>query len=199
MKVIGLTGGIASGKSTVADLLEQHGFVIVDADVAAREAVAKGSEGLLEVQRVFGDRAIVDGEMDRKYIGSIVFNDLEKRKQLNAIIHPRVREIMERKKKKALTTHHVIMDIPLLFENNLEHTVDEVWVVYVPEELQKVRLMSRNGLSESEAEARIKSQISIEDKRKMADIIIHNSGTINDLKREIGTVVNHFNARLSTH
>lgn len=163
-KVIGLTGGIGTGKSTVSNLLEVHGFKIVDADVASREAVEKDSEGLQQVKQVFGDKAVdQNGEMDRKYIGEIVFNDAKKRKELNQIIHPIVREIMNEQKEQYLSEgYNVIMDIPLLFENNLQDTVDETWLVYASESIQVERLMERNDLSQEEAKARVYSQISID-------------------------------------
>ncbi len=186
MKTIGLTGGIASGKSTVAELLKGYGFVVVDADVASRQAVAKGSDGLREVQAVFGEEAVLKGEMNRQYVGQLVFSDAAKRRQLNEIIHPRVREMMEQEKLKALQAgYHVIMDIPLLFENGLESTVDEVWVVYVPESVQLERLKKRNQLSTDDAAARISSQLSIEDKKARADVIIDNSGTLKELQQQV--------------
>lgn len=186
-KVIGLTGGIGTGKSTVSNLLEVHGFKIVDADVASREAVEKGSEGLQQVKQVFGDKAVdQNGEMDRKYIGEIVFNDAKKRKELNQIIHPIVREIMNEQKEQYLSEgYNVIMDIPLLFENNLQDTVDETWLVYASESIQVERLMERNDLSQEEAKARVYSQISIDKKRRMADHVIDNRGTLLELKQNV--------------
>lgn len=193
MKVIGLTGGIASGKSTVAKQLKEHGFVIVDADIASRKAVAKGSKGLAQVVEAFGQEALLDGEMNRPYIGSIVFQSQEERNKLNGIIHPIVREIMEAEKEAALQQgQHVIMDIPLLFENHLEETVDEVWVVYVPEEIQVDRLMKRNDLTFEEADARIKSQLPIENKKKRADVVIDNSGDLKQLSENIEYAVQQF-------
>ena len=131
-KVIGLTGGIATGKSTVSELLIAYGFKIVDADIASREAVKKGSKGLEQIKKTFGGEAIDDnGEMNRKYMGELVFNHPEKRIVLNNIVHPIVRELMEEQKKYYLNQgFNVVMDIPLLFENDLQDTVDEVWVVY---------------------------------------------------------------------
>ncbi|MDU7036720.1 MAG: dephospho-CoA kinase, partial [Staphylococcus simulans] len=163
-KVIGLTGGIGTGKSTVSELLAVHGFKIVDADIAAREAVEKGSEGLEQVRQVFGDEAIDEnGEMNRKYVGEIVFNDDKMREKLNQIIHPIVRDLMERQKEAYLKEgFNVIMDIPLLFENNLQDTVDETWLVYASESIQVERLMERNDLTQEEAKARVYSQISID-------------------------------------
>lgn len=186
-KVIGLTGGIATGKSTVAELLKAHGFKIVDADIASRKAVEKGSEGLKNVVAEFGEEALTEeGEMNREYIGQQIFYDDLKREKLNAIIHPIVREIMENEKKQYLAQgHDVVMDIPLLFENGLEKTVDEVWLVYTSPSIQIDRLMERNQLSIEDAKARIYSQISIDKKSRMADVIIDNFGTKLELKQNL--------------
>ncbi|MEJ3547902.1 dephospho-CoA kinase [Staphylococcus aureus] len=186
-KVIGLTGGIASGKSTVSELLSVFGFKVVDADKAAREAVKKGSKGLAQVREVFGDEAIDEnGEMNRRYMGDLVFKHPEKRLELNAIIHPIVRDIMEEEKQEYLKQgYNVIMDIPLLFENELENTVDEVWVVYTSESIQMDRLMQRNNLSLEDAKARVYSQISIDKKSRMADHVINNLGDKLELKQNL--------------
>ncbi|ELL5550756.1 TPA: dephospho-CoA kinase [Staphylococcus aureus] len=186
-KVIGLTGGIASGKSTVSELLSVFGFKVVDTDKAAREAVKKGSKGLAQVREVFGDEAIDEnGEMNRRYMGDLVFNHPEKRLELNAIIHPIVRDIMEEEKQEYLKQgYNVIMDIPLLFENELENTVDEVWVVYTSESIQMDRLMQRNNLSLEDAKARVYSQISIDKKSRMADHVIDNLGDKLELKQNL--------------
>ncbi|HCY6178000.1 TPA: dephospho-CoA kinase [Staphylococcus aureus] len=186
-KVIGLTSGIASGKSTVSELLSVFGFKVVDADKAAREAVKKGSKGLAQVREVFGDEAIDEnGEMNRRYMGDLVFNHPEKRLELNAIIHPIVRDIMEEEKQEYLKQgYNVIMDIPLLFENELENTVDEVWVVYTSESIQMDRLMQRNNLSLEDAKARVYSQISIDKKSRMADHVIDNLGDKLELKQNL--------------
>lgn len=186
-KVIGLTGGIATGKSTVAELLKAHGFKIVDADIASRKAVEKGSEELKNVVAEFGEEALTEeGEMNREYIGQQIFYDDLKREKLNAIIHPIVREIMENEKKQYLAQgYDVVMDIPLLFENGLEKTVDEVWLVYTSPSIQIDRLMERNQLSIEDAKARIYSQISIDKKSRMADVVIDNFGTKLELKQNL--------------
>ena len=186
-KVIGLTGGIASGKSTVSELLTAFGFKVVDADTAAREAVAKGTPGIVKVKEVFGEEAIDEnGEMDRKYMGELVFNNPGERIKLNEIVHPKVREIMEEKKQQFLNEgHNVIMDIPLLFENELQDTVDEVWLVYTSESIQIDRLMERNDLTQEEAKARVYSQISIDKKSRMADHVIDNLGDKLELKQNL--------------
>ncbi|WP_369041487.1 dephospho-CoA kinase [Staphylococcus warneri] len=186
-KVIGLTGGIASGKSTVSELLTAFGFKVVDADTAAREAVAKGTPGIEKVREVFGDEAIDENsEMDRKYMGDLVFNYPGERIKLNEIVHPIVREIMEEKKQQFLKEgHNVIMDIPLLYENELQDTVDEVWLVYTSESIQIDRLMERNDLTQEEAKARVYSQISIDKKSRMADHVIDNLGDKLELKQNL--------------
>ncbi|WP_016910915.1 dephospho-CoA kinase [Mammaliicoccus vitulinus] len=188
--VIGLTGGIATGKSTASNILKEHGFYIVDADIASRKAVEKGSTGLKQVQEVFGDQAIIDGEMNRQYVGSVVFKDEAMRLKLNNIIHPIVREIMDAEKKFGLEKgKNVIMDIPLLFENKLQDTVDETWLVYTTEETQISRLKQRNQLSDDEATSRIQSQMPIEEKKQLADEIIDNNGTLEELAQNIETLI----------
>lgn len=186
-KVIGLTGGIASGKSTVSELLTSFGFKVIDADTAAREAVAKGTTGLEKVRETFGEEAIDEnGEMDRKYMGDLVFNNPDQRLVLNEIVHPIVREIMDEKKQQYIEEgHNVIMDIPLLFENELQDTVDEVWLVYTSESIQIDRLMERNDLTQEEAKARVYSQISIDKKSRMADHVIDNLGDKLELKQNL--------------
>lgn len=186
-KVIGLTGGIATGKSTVSKLLSEYGFKIVDADIASRKAVEKGSNGLRQIKSTFGDEAITnDGEMNRQYIGELVFNHPEKRLELNAIVHPIVRKIMEQEKQQYLQQgYDVIMDIPLLFENDLQDTVDEVWLVYTSESVQIERLMDRNNLDLDQAKARIHSQISIDKKSRMADYVIDNLGSKSELEKHL--------------
>lgn len=190
-KVIGLTGGIATGKSTVSEVLSVHGFKIVDADIASRKAVEKGSEGLEQVRAVFGDEAINDdGEMNRAYVGDVVFNQPEMRLELNKIVHPIVHDIMEQEKQDYLNEgYNVIMDIPLLFENELQDTVDEVWLVYTSESIQIDRLMERNNLSMEDAKARVLSQISIDKKRRMADHVIDNRDSKLDLKQNLESLL----------
>ncbi|MDS4003912.1 dephospho-CoA kinase [Staphylococcus capitis] len=190
-KIIGLTGGIATGKSTVSELLTAYGFKVVDADVASRKAVKKGSKGLDQIREKFGQEAIDDnGEMNRKYVGELVFNNPEQRIELNKIVHPIVREIMEEEKNHYLNEgYNVIMDIPLLFENDLQDTVDEVWVVYTSESIQIERLMERNDLSQEDAKARVYSQISIDKKSRMADHVIDNLGDKLELKQNLQQLI----------
>ncbi|OKL38309.1 dephospho-CoA kinase [Domibacillus mangrovi] len=186
--IIGLTGGIASGKSTVSNLLKEKGFAIIDADIAARVVVEPGQPVLEKMIEVFGPgiRA-ADGALDRPALGKMVFYDEEKRKQLNEIIHPAVREWMMEQKEKAIMAgkKNIFLDIPLLFESNLTWMVEKTLLVYVDPEIQLKRLMERNDYSEEEAKARIQSQMPIEEKRAWADDIINNNGTLEETKNQV--------------
>ncbi|TDM28052.1 dephospho-CoA kinase [Macrococcoides caseolyticum] len=193
MTVIGLTGGIASGKSTVANYLKENGFAVIDADIAARQAVEKGTEGLRKVAQTFPGVLNEDGTLNRKALGTIIFNDKAQRDSLNEIVHPIVRRLMDEEKAAALSEGKVVvMDIPLLYENELEHTVDEVWVVYVSYDIQKMRLMKRNELSESEADARINSQMSMDEKRDKADIVIDNCHDLDSLYKHLEALIKDY-------
>ncbi|MEK4758351.1 dephospho-CoA kinase [Macrococcoides caseolyticum] len=193
MTVIGLTGGIASGKSTVANYLKENGFAVIDADIAARQAVEKGTEGLRKVAETFPGVLNEDGTLNRKALGTIIFNDKAQRDSLNEIVHPIVRRLMDEEKAAALSEGKVVvMDIPLLYENELEHTVDEVWVVYVSYDIQKMRLMKRNELSESEADARINSQMSMDEKRDKADIVIDNGHDLDTLYKRLEALIEDY-------
>ena len=150
--IIGLTGSIASGKSTVSQMLKELGYPIVDADLVARQVVEPGSETLEKIKGAFGEDVILpDGSLDRKKVGDIIFSDPASRKRLNDIIHPAIRQEMLRQRAAYVAEGQkvVIMDIPLLFESKLQHFVEKILVVSVTEENQLKRLMERNGLSES--------------------------------------------------
>lgn len=151
------------------------------------EKLLRRVQGLDQIREKFGQEAIDDnGEMNRKYVGELVFNNPEQRIELNKIVHPIVREIMEEEKNHYLNEgYNVIMDIPLLFENDLQDTVDEVWVVYTSESIQIERLMERNDLSQEDAKARVYSQISIDKKSRMADHVIDNLGDKLELKQNL--------------
>lgn len=187
--IIGLTGSIASGKSTVAEMLKGYGLPIVDADVVAREVVEPGTSTLASIAEAFGPEVIAaDGTMDRTKVGAIIFHDTAKRKQLNDIIHPAIRAEMLRQREHLVENgaKTVIMDIPLLFESKLQHFVDKILVVSVKEDVQLMRLMERNSLSREEALARINSQLPMSVKEQGADAVIYNNldieGTANQLK-----------------
>ncbi|WP_041720891.1 dephospho-CoA kinase [Alkaliphilus metalliredigens] len=188
-KIIGLTGGIATGKSTVSQILKNLGAIIIDADTVARQVAEKGEPVLQEIQRVFGTEMILkDGTLDRKKLGALVFNNHQAMQQLNEMIHPKIIEEI----KKALNWYKnnrknyvIIIDAALLIELRLTEMVDEVWVVAVSKEIQKKRLMKRNDLTEGAAINRIEMQMSIEEKMTHADQVIDNSGNQDDLKKQV--------------
>lgn len=190
MLVVGLTGGVATGKSTVASFLQQLGAVILDADVYAREAVRPGEPALEEIRRAFGDEIILpDGNLDRARLAKIVFHDVRRRRELEAILHPRVRSRMAAELaawKTKGTARVVVCDIPLLFETGIgREAFDRILVVFAPREVQKERLMRRNRLSPEEAEMRIRAQIPTEEKVKEADDLVDNSGDLADTFRQV--------------
>ncbi|MGM9926669.1 MAG: dephospho-CoA kinase [Bacillus sp. (in: firmicutes)] len=187
-KVIGITGGIASGKSTVSKIIEQLGYTVVDADIAARIVVEPGQEAYKGVVASFGEEILnEDQTLNREKLGSIIFNDEKKRLQLNAIMHPAIRNYMDEEKNAAFARGEkvVFMDIPLLFESKLTQTVDLSILVYVDADVQLRRLMERNGLSQEDALARIRSQMPLSEKRELADAIIENNETVEKTKQQL--------------
>lgn len=190
--IIGLTGSIASGKSTVSKMLQEKGYPIVDADIVAREVVEPGTETLAKIEALFGPEVIrEDGSMNREKVGALIFSDPAKRKQLNDIIHPAIRAEMLRQKNEFIAEGHntVIMDIPLLFESKLQHFVDKILVVSVTEENQLSRLMERNGLSEKDARARIASQLPMFVKEEGADAVIYNNGSVEQAAHQLDKIL----------
>lgn len=178
MNLIGLTGGAGSGKSTVADMFRELGAEVVDADEAAHAAYAPGSPGFDAVVAAFGPEYVRDGRIDRARLGELVFHDAEARRRLNAIVHPLVRDWMAARTAGAAErgVDVVIHDVPLLFENGLEHVYADVVCVYVPEALQLKRLVEGRGISAERARAMIAAQLPIEEKRRRAQHVIDNSG-----------------------
>ncbi len=181
MLIAGLTGGIASGKSTVSAFLEDAGAVIVDADKIARDVVRKDQPAWREIVGAFGRSMLLpDGEINRTLLGEIIFNDPVKKQALNRIVHPgvfaetaaRLAEI-EKKQPNAV----VILDVPLLIESGMDSGLSDIIVVYVPESVQIQRLMDRDALTQAQALARIRSQMPIEEKKLRATIVIDNSGS----------------------
>jgi dephospho-CoA kinase len=186
--VIGLTGGIASGKSTVSAMFTDMGITVIDADIEARLAVEPGEKAYNEIVSHFGkDILEEDRTINRPKLGEIIFNNEEKRLLLNSIVHPAVRERMAEKRKKAEADDEkaVVLDIPLLFESKLTGLVEKIIVVYVDEQTQLERLMKRNGFSEEEASSRIRSQMPLKDKVGLADAVIDNSGSIEESKQQL--------------
>lgn len=194
--IIGLTGSIASGKSTVSSMLADRGFPIVDADLVARKVVETGEPTLQKIVDSFGDDVLLpNGTLDRAKLGTIIFNEPSKRKQLNEIIHPAIREEMLRQRDEWVSkgSNTVIMDIPLLFESRLQHYVEKILVVSVTEEVQLKRLMQRNQFSEEEALSRIRSQLPISEKEKGADAVIYNNGTIEETEQQLEKILAYWN------
>lgn len=187
--IIGLTGGIASGKSTVAEMLLERGARLVDADAVAREIVRPGEPALEAIASCFGQAILLDdGTLNRKALGEIVFRDARKLEQLESITHPAIRKRMWDKIRlydNELPKRLIVADIPLLFETKQEQLYEGVLVVYVPFEVQLSRLMKRNGMDEEEARRRIGLQMDMEEKRQRGNWIIDNSGTLADTAKQV--------------
>jgi len=187
---LGLTGGIASGKSTVSAMLVRLGAKLVDADQVAREVVLPGEPALMQLSKQFGQEIVKpDGSLDRQALGRIVFTpDKQKLKELEAILHPAIRERMHKQMDAYLAEEPdrlVIADIPLLFETGQESLYDAVLLVYVPKATQLERLMAREGMTSDEAKVRIELQMDMEEKKQRADYIIDNSSTLEHTQRQI--------------
>ena len=188
MKIIGLTGGIASGKSTVATELRKQNVPVFDADEVSRNAVAKGSKGLALVAEAFGAEYLTaDGEMDRAKISQLVFSDKEALKTLEGILHKIVWDeaeafLAEAREQKAKLA---VLDVPLLIETKWHERVDLVWLVAVSKEQQIKRAMIRSGMTEEEVKARIAAQMSLEDKKKFANVVLDNSGALEETLEQV--------------
>ncbi|MEH7609667.1 dephospho-CoA kinase [Gottfriedia acidiceleris] len=192
-KIFGLTGSIASGKSTVSNFLKELNVPIVDADVIAKEVVEIGQPAYKKIVEAFGSEVLLNsGEINRPFLGSIIFNNKEKRLQLNEIVHPEVRREMKEQADRYIKEGEplVILDIPLLYEGNSIKLVEKVIVVTVSEENQLKRLMNRNGLSKEDALLRIASQIPVKEKAARADYVIDNNGDFEDTKRQVKDLLN---------
>ncbi|OJG77905.1 dephospho-CoA kinase [Enterococcus pallens] len=185
--MLGITGGIASGKSTVVNVFRSAGYPIVDGDVVARMVVEPGTPGLLALKKVFGEGIITsEGTLDRKKLGNLVFQDETEREKLNRALEPFIRsEIDQQIETAKKTSPLVIADIPLLYEGNYEKQMDAVAVVYVDQKTQLKRLMARNQLSEIEAMNRINSQMSLERKKDCADIVFDNCGSLEETTEQV--------------
>ncbi|UYO30973.1 dephospho-CoA kinase [Bacillus halotolerans] len=190
--VIGLTGGIASGKSTVANMLIDKGITVIDADIIAKQAVEKGMPAYRQIIDEFGEDILLEnGDIDRRKLGALVFTNEQKRLALNSIVHPAVREEMLKRRDESIANQEtfVVLDIPLLFESKLESLVDKIIVVSVTKELQLERLTKRNQLTVEEALSRIRSQMPLEEKVSRADNVIDNSGTLEETKQQLEEIL----------
>lgn len=192
MKWIGITGGIATGKSSVSSILRQSGFRVIDADQVAREVVVKGSLGLRAIEQAFGPDVITDSqELDRQSLAKIIFADQTKREKLNAILHPLIHQEVQKQKSEAMANGLVVCfyDVPLLFENHLQNQFDQTWMVTCSSETQLQRLMVRNQLSQAEAQQRILAQMPLVQKEKLASLVIKNDADIESLKKVVAAAI----------
>ena len=197
---IGLTGSIATGKSTVTNMLKELGAFVIDCDKMARDVVAPGTRGLAKIEAAFGKDAVAaDGSMDRVYIGDLVFRNKEMKKRVENILFPLIFEALDKellRLEREGATPVVFLDMPLLYEVKYDSYVDEVWLVYVPFEVQLSRLMKRNGYTKEEALLRIHSQISVDKKKSLAQQVIDNSGTLEDTKEQVRSLWERLQMRL---
>lgn len=190
--IIGLTGSIASGKSTVSSMLKEKSYPIVDADEIARLVVEPGTSTIQEIREVFGEEVLQkDGSLNRAKLGERIFGDEAERNKLNAIMHPAIRTEMLRQKEYHLANgeNTVVMDIPLLFEGKLQSLVDKIIVVSVSTETQKSRLIARNQFTEEEAESRMNSQLPMELKENNADFVVDNNGSLEETKTQLEAIL----------
>jgi dephospho-CoA kinase len=190
--VAGLTGGIASGKSTVSAMFQQAGAVIIDADAIARQVVAPGLPAWRDIKSLFGDRVLESGgELDRVALGDLVFADPNLRKQLEHIVHPRVRRQIDLQMKQLRHVNPnavVIQDIPLLLEAGMADGQSEIIVVYAPKVMQLKRLMLRQGIQADAARHRITAQLPLDDKCRKATIVINNSGSLSETHKQVSHI-----------
>lgn len=197
---IGLTGSIATGKSTVTNMLKELGAFVIDCDKTARDVVAPGTRGLAKIEAAFGKAAVAaDGSMDRVYIGDLVFRNPGMKKRLENILFPLIFEALDEellRLEREGATPVVFLDMPLLYEVKYDSYVDEVWLVYVPFEVQLSRLMKRNSYTKEEALLRIHSQIPVDKKKSLAQQVIDNSGTLEDTKEQVRSLWKTLQTRL---
>ncbi|MBN9162473.1 MAG: dephospho-CoA kinase [Myxococcales bacterium 68-20] len=199
MHLFGLTGGIASGKSAVAARLRERGVPVIDADQLAREAVAKGSDGLAAVTRLFGPEVLLpDGTLDRKKVAAAVFADEEKRKALNAIVHPIVTMLTFKAASRLRDEGEALAcyEAALIVENGVADAFRPLIVVSAPEDVQVARATARDGSTPDEARARIRAQMPLAEKTAVADYVIENTGTLEELNRTTDEVLAAICARL---
>lgn len=198
---LGLTGGIATGKSTVAKILRDLGLPVVDADDLARQVVLPGkSSALDEIIKDFGAEVLgADSLLDRTKLGKIVFGKPDKLKKLEAILHPRIQELrrIEKNRLEAEGAELAFYDVPLLFEKNLQDEFASVVLVYASAEAQRKRLKERNQLSDLEIDQRLAAQIPIDEKLKLADFVIENTGSLMDLKAQVELIISKIRQKFS--
>lgn len=194
MRVLGLTGGIGSGKSLVASMFAALGAEVIDADQLARDVVEPGQPALTEIVEAFGSEMLQpNGRLDRARLAGVVFADPAARMTLDAITHPRIRERMRQEvEARAQQPGLLILDIPLLYESGRENTVEKVVVVWVDRPTQLQRLMGRDGLSHEQATQRLAAQLPLDEKRSRADEVIDNSGTPAQTRQQVEAVYRRY-------
>jgi len=197
MLVVGLTGGIASGKSTVSLMFREAGIPVICADELAHEVVKPGSAALDEIRRTFGDEFIdSDGNLNRAAMARLVFKDKNKRQDLESIIHPRVAEEQRKLIRQFAVQGHniVVVDVPLLYESGLEDSFDMILVAYVPPEVQIQRLIARDQATDKEARSRLDAQLPIEKKKRLAGRIIDNTGPVEHTREQVLGIIKELRA-----
>lgn len=185
-RILGLTGGIACGKSTISAYLKEFGLPVIDADECSRAVVEKGSIGLEKLTEIFGNKILKnDGTLNRKALGQIVFSDSEQLSLLNSVMEPLIREEISRRLNQENNADLVVLDAPLLIEQHYDKICDFIMTIDVPKKIQLERLIERDNLSEDEAKSRIESQLSSRERNGFADVVIDSSGTVEQTLKQV--------------
>lgn len=185
-KILGLTGGIACGKSTISAYLKEFGLPVIDADECSRAVVEKGSIGLEKLTEIFGNKILEnDGTLNRKALGQIVFSDSEQLSLLNSVMEPLIREEISRRLNQENNADLVVLDAPLLIEQHYDKICDFIMTIDVSKKIQLERLIERDNLSEDEAKSRIESQLSSRERNGFADVVIDSSGTVEQTRKQV--------------
>lgn len=185
-KILGLTGGIACGKSTISAYLKEFGLPVIDADECSIAVVEKGSIGLEKLTEIFGNKILEnDGTLNRKALGQIVFSDSEQLSLLNSVMEPLIREEISRRLNQENNADLVVLDAPLLIEQHYDKICDFIMTIDVPKKTQLERLIERDNLSEDEAKSRIESQLSSRERNGFADVVIDSSGTVEQTRKQV--------------
>lgn len=185
-RILGLTGGIACGKSTISAYLKEFGLPVIDADECSRAVVEKGSIGLEKLTEIFGSKILEnDGTLNRKALGQIVFSDSEQLSLLNSVMEPLIREEISRRLNQENNADLVVLDAPLLIEQHYDKICDFIMTIDVSKKIQLERLIERDNLSEDEAKSRIESQLSSRERNGFADVVIDSSGTVEQTRKQV--------------
>ncbi|MDD4212171.1 MAG: dephospho-CoA kinase [Bacilli bacterium] len=188
MKIIGITGGIASGKTTVDKMIRKAGYVVIDSDELAHETLLEPTV-IKTLVATFGSSIMENDQVNRKVLGEIIFSSPAKQQQLNRIIHPLVKNRIKQEIRLIPNEQIVFVDVPLLYEANMEHDFHKIVVVHIPEKLQIERLMQRDDITQNYAIAKMSRQMSIDEKVKHADFLINNEGSYEDTQRQVEAMI----------